>query len=346
LTFCYVKIGKVVQRRKELLNFFMTETLTPPETLSFWKRYGAIIRLLITVLLLGKAIHSIDWQSLEKALPNLDLKWVFACLIMLWISNAISAMRWGGIMDQAGFQKKVWAYVRLYFSGGLINQGLPTTIGGDSYRSFTAFKQLQKHSDSVTPLSHSILGVVLDRSLGFAGNSILGSIGLALGGAVLGAWVPNFGKILVIVMLAGALLLALVLHMDKTKRIYSNLLKRFGIAQGFLASKHAWGFPNIWWQIPLAVAIHFLTLAAFWACLKACHVNAPLEALLIGIPALGLLMILPISISGWGLRETSLASILGLWGLDPTLVILSSIIYGLTTLITFLPGLPRLIQKG
>jgi hypothetical protein len=56
-------------------------------------------------------------------------------------------------------------------------------------------------------------------------------------------------------------------------------------------------------------------------------------------------MILPISVSGWGLRETSLASILGLWGLDSTLVILSSIVYGLTILITFLPGLPRLIQK-
>ena len=102
----------------------------------------------------------------------------------------------------------------------------------------------------------------------------------------------------------------------------------------------------MWWQILLATVIHFSTLAAFWACLKACHVEAPIEALLIGIPAVGLLMLLPISISGWGLRETSLASMLALWGLDPSLVILSSLLYGITILITFLPGLPRIIQKG
>jgi len=80
--------------------------------------------------------------------------------------------------------------------------------------------------------------------------------------------------------------------------------------------------------------------------MKACHVEAPIESLLISIPAIGLLMLVPISISGWGLRETSLASMLALWGVDHSLVILSSLIYGLTILITFLPGLPRIIQKG
>jgi uncharacterized membrane protein YbhN (UPF0104 family) len=312
----------------------------------FLKRHGMAIRVIFSVLLLGRAIYSIDWQSLKLALPSIDINWVIVSLIILWVSNALSGARWGGIMAKAGFNNHWWPYVRLYFAGGLINQGLPTTLGGDSYRAYSAHQYLQKNKAQPRPLSSSILGVLLDRSLGFAGNSILGAIGLALGGAVLGKWVPFIGEVLVVVMLLGALLLGILLKMPTTRNLYSKMLHRFGMMHGVEPTQAAWGIQHTWWQIPLAVFIHFLTLAAFWACLKACHVDAPLEALLIGIPALGILMILPISISGWGLRETSLASILGLWGLDSTLVILSSIVYGLTILITFLPGLPRLIQKN
>jgi uncharacterized membrane protein YbhN (UPF0104 family) len=313
---------------------------------SFWSRYGLYIRLLISVVLLTRAFQSIDWVKIENALPSIEISWILLSLVMLWVSNAISGTRWGHIMYHAGFQKKPIAYIRLYFAGGLINQGLPTTLGGDSYRAISSFKQLQTPEKTPQSLPQSFLGVLLDRSLGFAGNSILGAIGLTLGGAVLGAWVPDLGLFLLISMLFGALLIATLLRIPKTQEMYLQLMSRLKMNHALKPTQTAWGFPNVWWQIVLATAIHFLTLAAFWACLKACHVEAPIESLLIGIPAIGLLMLVPISISGWGLRETSLAGMLALWGVDPSLVILSSLLYGLTILITFLPGLPRIIQKG
>jgi uncharacterized membrane protein YbhN (UPF0104 family) len=312
----------------------------------FWSRYGLYIRLLISVVLLTSAFQSIDWLKIKNALPSIDISWILLSLAMLWISNAISGTRWGNIMYHAGFQKNTIAYIRLYFAGGLINQGLPTTLGGDSYRAITSFKQLQTPENTHQPLPLSFFGVLLDRSLGFSGNSILGAIGLTLGGAVLGTWVPHLGLFLLISMLFGALLIATLLWVPKTQEIYLKLMKGLKVNHALKPTQTAWGFPNVWWQIVLATAIHFLTLAAFWACMKACHVEAPIESLLISIPAIGLLMLVPISISGWGLRETSLASMLALWGVDPSLVILSSLIYGLTILITFLPGLPRIIQKS
>jgi len=146
-------------------------------------------------------------------------------------------------------------------------------------------------------------------------------------------------------MLLGACLISLLLHIKLSRELFQKTLDRLQITNGFQATLYAWGWPKVLFQIPYAVMIHFLTLAAYWGCLKACHVEAPIESLLIGIPAISILMILPISISGWGLRETSLASILGLWHLDTSLVILSSLLYGLITLITFLPGLLRLVLK-
>jgi glycosyltransferase 2 family protein len=320
-----------------------SSTIEPPK--NFWDKYGLWIRLIVSLVLLWRAFDSIDWNKIEQALPTIAYEWLALACTLLLLNIAIASTRWGFIMHHAGFIKNNMAYMRLYFAGGLINQGLPSTLGGDSYRALAAFKILQSPQIPNT-MPMSFLGVLLDRSIGFAGNCILGAIGLWVGGAVLGTWVPNLGLFLLIAMLLGAILLAVCLHYPYTQNLYSQLMTRIKMAGALQPTQAAWGFPNVGWQIILATLIHFITLLAFWACLKACHVNAPLEALLISIPAIGLMMLLPISISGWGMRETSLASMLSLWGLDPSLIILSSLLYGLLILITFLPGLPQIIQKG
>ncbi len=313
---------------------------------SFWKRYGSIIRFLISIVLLARAIRAIDWVRVQAAVPTIDWKWLLLSLIILLISYSICSQRWAYIMQAAGFKNSAMDYLRLYFAGGLINQGLPTTLGGDSYRAIAAHRILQKNQAEMTSLPYSFFGVLLDRSMGLAGLCILGAIGIAVSGSVLGEWVPLLGLVLLFVMLLGTIVIAIFLRWRPSQKIYIKLMQGLKILHPLAATEATWGFANLWWQLLVAILIHCFALLAFWACLKACHVDAPIEALLIGIPALGLLMLLPISISGWGLRETSLASILGLWGLDPSLVILSSILYGILILISYLPGLPRLIQKG
>jgi glycosyltransferase 2 family protein len=307
------------------------------------------MRVLISFLLLARAFTLIDWENIEKALPTIQLEWLLLTLLFLWLSNATSGLRWGKIMQVGGFITPLIEYVRWYFSGGLINQGLPTTFGGDSYRAISAYNHSNRNP-SISPeqapnLKLSFYNVALDRSLGFAGNSILGAIGLGLGGYIFNDWLGTTGWILCILMIIGTGLISLLLHMQFSKQIIQKTLLKLDIHNGFQPTIYAWGWPNVIFQIPVAVFIHFLTLAAYWGCLKACHVDAPIESLLIGIPAISILMILPISISGWGIRETSLVSILGLWHLDTSLVILSSLLYGLITLITFLPGLLRLLVK-
>ena len=323
--------------------------MTKPITRTWQQKFFSWLRVVISLLLLLRAFTLIDWQSIQRALPTIQFEWLFLTLLLLWVSNATSGLRWGKIMQAGGFSNPLIEYVRWYFSGGLINQGLPTTLGGDSYRAISALQHTESNlslQTSQTPnLKSAFYNVALDRSLGFAGNSILGAIGLGLGGYIFNDWLGTTGWILVGVMISGAGFISFLLHFKASRTLIQKTLERLQIHHGMQATMNAWGWPNIIVQIPFAVLIHALTLAAYWGCLKACHVDAPLESLLIGIPAISILMILPISISGWGLRETSLASILGLWHLDTSLVILSSLLYGLITLITFLPGLFRLVVK-
>jgi hypothetical protein len=65
----------------------------------------------------------------------------------------------------------------------------------------------------------------------------------------------------------------------------------------------------------------------------------------VGLPALGLLMMLPISISGWGLREATLSTTLALWAVDSGITVLASVSFGIVTLVTYLPGAISLLKR-
>ena len=324
-----------------------------------FKKTWPVLRIILSILLLTKAVSQIDWPSLQTALPQIEFSWILLAISLLLLANILAGIRWGLLMKSGGFHQKLAFFIRLYFSGSLLNQGLPTTIGGDSYRAISS-NQNNHHAakstnqqlndelnfKNATPrLRQSFYIVILDRTLGLAGNSLLGAIGLILGGKTLGSWAVNAGYLLLTGMMIGAILLALSLYWNKTQILFKKITEKAHLYHAYKVTQQAWGFPHLVIQLPVAILIHLLTLAAFWACLKACHLNAPIEALMIGMPALGLLLMLPISISGWGLREATLAGVLSLWGMDSSLVILSSIIYGAITLMTFLPGLPQLLKR-
>jgi hypothetical protein len=56
-------------------------------------------------------------------------------------------------------------------------------------------------------------------------------------------------------------------------------------------------------------------------------------------------MMLPISISGWGLREATLSATLALWGIDSGITVLAAVSFGIVTLVTYLPGAVSLLRR-
>ena len=98
-------------------------------------------------------------------------------------------------------------------------------------------------------------------------------------------------------------------------------------------------------QALFGIGIHSFIILAFSFCLRAYGAEAPISSLMIGLPALSLLLMLPISISGWGLREATLSSVLALWGVNPSLTVLASISYGAITVLSVLPGAYFLLKR-
>jgi hypothetical protein len=86
------------------------------------------------------------------------------------------------------------------------------------------------------------------------------------------------------------------------------------------------------------VIIHLMTVTAAWWLAKA--VAAPLEwshALFLVLPVL-LIATLPLSIAGWGTRETAMVLAFGYAGLAATDGLVVSVLLGISTFAAGLPG--------
>jgi len=146
-------------------------------------------------------------------------------------------------------------------------------------------------------------------------------------------------------MLGSAGLVCVLLSVQTSRALIQQLLNKLGMPQAMFALKTGLGWPTVIPQLIISVLIHVLTLTSFWCCLKAFGVSAPFSALMIGMPALGLLMMLPISISGWGLREATLSATLTLWGIDSGITVLAAVSFGIVTLVTYSPGALSLLRR-
>lgn len=327
------------------------------------KRAWPTIRILLSIGLLWKATSGIDWHALLDSQIQMQPWWFLAALVSMLSAFICGGLRWGFLMRKVGFQASLKNFVALYFAGGLINQGLPSTLGGDSYRAITAThlnssgklteeKALDQELHHSVDLEHatpklrlSFSMVLVDRLLGLAGNNLLGGIGLILGGTTLAVWGKDLGYAVTGVMIFAGLLIALVLAWGPTCNLLQKLLDKLQMNHALPGIKLAFSWPMNIAQAAFAIGIHFLTILTLLFCLKAYGVDAPIEGLMIGLPALSLLLMLPISISGWGLREATLSSVLALWGVNPSITVLASISYGALTVISVLPGAYLLLKR-
>lgn len=338
-----------------------------PKAKSEWKailkRAWPTIRIVLSVALLWKATSGIDWDAMMQSEIQMQPMWFLAALLSASTACLCGGLRWAILMRKVGFQGRLTNYILLYFSGALVNQGLPSTLGGDSYRAITAThldrsgsltdeKQLNDELHHSIDLEHatpklrlSFSMVLVDRIIGLVGNNLLGAVGLILGGATIAVWGQDLGFAILGVMLAIGLFIALVLALRRTSNLLEKLLNRFKMGNALPGIRLAFAWPFNLAQALFAIGIHSLLILTFYCCLRAYGAEAPIASLMIGLPALSLLLMLPISISGWGLREATLSSVLALWGVNSSITVLASISFGAITVISVLPGAYFLLKR-
>ena len=84
--------------------------------------------------------------------------------------------------------------------------------------------------------------------------------------------------------------------------------------------------------------IHLVTIVVVWALGRAQGLVLPIPDAAVLLMVMVGVALVPISISGWGLRELAVVSLLGHHGVAPEKALLFSVCFGLTLAVGSLPG--------
>jgi uncharacterized membrane protein YbhN (UPF0104 family) len=90
--------------------------------------------------------------------------------------------------------------------------------------------------------------------------------------------------------------------------------------------------------VACSVAIHLITIAAAWSCIKAVAAPVSFAQVLFLMPPVLLVATVPISIAGWGVRESSMIAAFTYAGLAQSDGLTLSILFGATSFVVGVAG--------
>lgn len=268
------------------------------------------------------------WEALAR-LQAADPLWLAAAALALTAQTVLSALRWRITAGQLGISITSGEAIREYYLSQVVNQSLPGGVVGDASRAVRARGQ--------AGLMASGQAVLFERLAGQIGLLALLIAGFAL--SVLASdpidWPLWLLGPVAIAFIALALIpvgLAIALRVTGPS---DHALRRS--VRAFI---HAlWARDVRGRQAALSLGTAFCNVAAFALCAVALGVDLPLVAVFTLIPLILFAMVLPLSISGWGLREGAAAALFPVIGAAMSEGLATSIAFGLVFLATVLPGL-------
>jgi hypothetical protein len=244
----------------------------------------------------------------------------------------LAGLRWHNIVDALAArnqQMTLAAMIAATAVGLFFAQVLPS-VAGEGVRAWLLVRLGSNWRNAVT-------SAVIDRGVGVGLLTALGFVVLLLpsGLTALGRYRD------VVLVVYGALILAGVLGLLLAPKIVP-LLARGRYSRWFatlaadvhrvlLGSKG----PLI---LTIGCLIHALTIIVVWSVGRAQGLALPLpDAAVLFTVMIGVVLV-PISIGGWGLRELAVISLLGSYGVAPERALLLSVCFGLALAVGSLPG--------
>lgn len=284
-----------------------------------------LLKVAVSALLLYVSLRSVHLETVGNRFLHLAPPWLAAASVLLILQIGLGALRWRAIAIAGASDLPLRAAVQISFVALFFSQVLPSTIGGDAAR----IVLLTGRGGKWTTATYSVL---IDRLVGLAALALI--VVMCLPWTLLRVSDPvargslvliGFGALLapVVVVVLGAMPLPLFKHVAPLRHVAA-------------AARIAWTLcrtpKTALALVANSLAIQLLAVAMVWACARALAVPVDFEQMLFIWPPVLLISTVPISIAGWGLRESSMIVAFGYLGLSSGDGLAVSILFGIVTL--------------
>lgn len=308
-----------------------------------WVLPARVAASVVMLAILYNRMPDFDWKSVVPEWGDDTIMWLVGAALLTFVGIVLSTVRWQQVLRAMGLRARLGRLLSLYFAGQFVSNVLPTTIGGDVLRVTRLSRDNGEPADTFA-------SVVLERLTGWLVLPLITFFALAINPGLRELGEPTLVAILVA---AGTLiaLVAIVVIAD-----HPRLGGRYSTAAGwrrFVGAVHH-GVDQLRRQPRAAVGVVLAGLAyQLVLCLAALMVAAALgfgwlglTPLLAFFPAVLIVQVAPIGISGLGVREGAFVLFLTPLGIPPEqAVALGLVLYALNLVVSLL-GAPSFAVGG
>ncbi len=311
----------------------MAVTETAPPRRAPWRLWG---RLAVSAVVLAFLISRIDLGTLLPEHPHLStLFFLTAGVGTAGLGIVLSAWRWQRALAAFDVEVPLRVLVSHYFAGQFVGNALPSTIGGDVLRVSWATKTTG--SGQV-----GFASVVLERLTGFVVLPVIAVLGFLLRPSLLDvdhAWIALAISGVTFVALLVILFAAAHPRLAGRFRDHENWMR-------FIGSVHV-GVDRLRRQPRLAAGLlgaafvyQASTVLVVYFAVRTLGVDLPIAAIIAFAPAVAMAQVLPLSLSGLGVREGLLVILLHPLGVSTGRAVAIGLLWYAMMLVVSLAGAP------
>src|SRR3990170_8967752 len=266
------------------------------------KRYiFLIIKIFVSIALLIFLFKKADMGNVWAIMQSMNFLILAAVALLYAVSQIISTYRWSLFLPNAGIHVPFLKLVSLYYVGMFFNIFLPSAIGGDVVKSYYLYKFSGKGGNSLA-------SVFLDRFTGFFALVTIAVVSLIFGyGYVKETYVPFF-----IITLASVFFLSSLILWNRGLHnwalVITGKIKLFGINEKIESFYNAImlykGEPVVLLKaFGVSFIIQFMSITIFYLISKGLDMTVSIGYFFLFVPIAVTISMIPISLSGLGLRE-------------------------------------------
>ncbi len=261
---------------------------------------------------------------------------LLAAFTLVWVGNCFCVFRWQLLLNSGGMWLPATRLFAIYCVGLFFNLALPTMVGGDIVRVYYAGKPSGR-------FAQSLAATFLDRTTGlFAMMAV--AVAATLVGHVELPGVP--ARALIWSASAIFAILSTAIFTPRLHQVLTGVLCHLGytrtaariesMSSCFNTMIRARG--SILGAVAFSVANQLLVVMTVWLVSLSLGLSVGFRSYFLVVPVVGLVTMIPVSLSGMGLREYAFVGALGALGIAQTEAVALGLLCSSFLILSAIPG--------
>ena len=296
-----------------------------------------LLKVSLSLALLALLLKQVGWQQTLETLRGAKFPYLAAAFVLYLVGIVVRAYRWQVLLNALRMDIPLARLTALYFIGTFFSNFLPTGIGGDVVRVYELSKQSKRPIESVGT-------VLLDRATGLLVLFLIALVALLFSYQLIA---PDVAAAILLLCLGSWAGLGLVLKQDWLERWgLLRIMDKIKQLRELYESVTACGLKAIGGALAISLVFNVFLIAVNYLIAVSLGVEIPLWYFLLFIPLISFLLVLPISLSGLGIREGGYVYLFAQAGVSAPLALAMSLLFYALNVATGLIGGVLYVLKG